>query len=66
MWVMVAATVISVLLALGLLAVVAVSSGHVRRDPRLDKFNEFADQATKTLNGETEPPQRFTELVTRS
>ncbi|MDO4716687.1 MAG: hypothetical protein Q4B08_03875 [Propionibacteriaceae bacterium] len=60
----VVAVVIVVLLACGVLAVVAVGQGGRYADKN-PKFTEFASRAVKHLNGDGEPPAKFIDLVER-
>lgn len=56
--------IITLAVAVGVLAVVAVGMGG-RYTEKNEKFTSFAEVATKHLNGDAEPPRKFVELVNR-
>lgn len=63
-WIALIAIVVTVAVALGLLAVVAISAGQLN-GPRTARWEKVADTASRHLNGEGAPPKVLGKLDLR-
>lgn len=61
MWVFGVATVLTLVLALALLAVVAIATGHLQ-GRRVARWEQVATTANRHLNGQGTPPKVFERL----
>lgn len=61
MWIFWVAILLTLALAVGLIAVVAISAGRLQ-GPRVDKFEHVAQAANRHLNGQGTPPKVFERL----